>query len=205
MDFANMNYFLYFLATLGMISFVYCLYLLGKIKKSVGFDFMNAVAKAKMLGMKNSSVVVLRIRDLVGNEQYTVKEASEFIQYSHKQNGQDIVKNVIYDERAVTIWNGVKVLNVSPISILPVDRDTGSYVNINPELTNKIVTDAGKTSESEKDKKEMMKHLLWLTGIVIVGLILVVSYFYQNQVELMNDLKMCYAGAKGAATIIAGK
>lgn len=205
MDFAYVNYFWYFLGTLGLISFMGCLFLLGKVKKSVGFDFMNAIAKAKMLGLKNSSVVVLRIRDLVGNEQYTVKEASEFIQYSYKQNNQLIIKNVIYNERAVTIWNGVKVLNVSPTSILPVDRDTGSYVNINPELTNKIVTDAGKTSESETEKKEMMKHMLWLTGIVIVGLILVVSYFYQNQVDLMNDLKVCYAGAKGAATIITGK
>jgi hypothetical protein len=179
------------------------MYLAGLIKKSVGFDFVKALSKAKMAGLKNKSVIVLRIRDLSGNELYQTHEVSEVIIYKFKQNSEFLEKVVIYNERAVTMWNGIKILNVSPASVLPIDRDTGLYVNINPELTNKIITDSGKTAQSDKDTKELMKTGLYLGAILLLATIVAISYFYDNQVDLMGKLEACYKVGSSVATIVA--
>jgi len=198
-----MMYYKYGTFVIGGVSFMISFYLIGLINKSVGFSFIKALAKAKVMGLKNQSVIVLRIRDLSGTEIYDVKDVSEFIKYKFKQNGKQLEKAVIYNERAITLWNGIKILNVSPSSILPIDRDTGLYVNINPELTNKIVTDSGKTAESEKSNKELMKQFLWLAAIVIVGTIIAISYMYDANIDTVDQLKACYAAGQTSATIIA--
>ena len=64
--------------------------LAGKIKKSVGFDFLNAIFKAKQMSIKYQSVIVLRVKDLAGNEQYQCKEVTSWINYNYKQNGKQV-------------------------------------------------------------------------------------------------------------------
>ena len=198
-----MNYFYIAMSGIGTVSLLAFFWMAGKVKKAVGFDFLNAMHKAKMAAIKNKPVAVLRIRDLAGNESYQTVEVSEYMKYKYQQNGKPVEKAVIYDERAVTIWNGVKVLNVSPVSIFPIDRNTGLYVNINPELTNKVVTDSGKTAETEKGNKEMMKQLFWIAAICIGGTILAISYFSENQSACYETLGRVYETAKTSATIVA--
>lgn len=194
------QYSAFMIAGMSVLGFMY---LAGLIKKSVGFDFVKSLSKAKMASLKNVSVIVLRIRDLAGNEVYQTHEVTELIKYKYKQNGTNLEKCVIYNERAVTLWNGIKILNVSPSSVLPIDRDTGLHVNVNPELTNKIVTDSGKTAESDKSSKDLMKQFIWAIAIILIATIVAISYMNQNQNDIMQDLKACYATGKTAATIIA--
>lgn len=198
-----MLYYDYGIKILGVASFMGCLYLLSLVKKSVGWSFARALSKAKMSALKNKSVIILRIRDLAGAEVYETKEVSELITYSFKQNGKMLDKVVIYNERAVTMWNGIKILNVSPSSVLPIDRDTGLYVNVNPELTNKIVTDSGKTAESEKSHKELLKNFIWFGALVLVATVVAISFMYDANIDTVEELKACYAAGKTSATIIA--
>lgn len=176
-------------------------YYYNMIKVSVGWNFIKSMGKAKM--MASRGVIVLRIKHLSGIEEYKTAKTGRIIDYNYIDRDQEIKKSVIYDSRAVDYLNGIPILTCTPADIRPIDRDTGLFVNIPPEIINKLAVDSAKTAESEKENQHLKKMMMYGTIGIAICMILAFSYFNNEVVTANEAVRACYTAAGKSATIIA--
>lgn len=173
------------------------------VRTSVGWKFINSMAKTKK-GIGGTDLV-LRIKSPAGKETYSYVKHSPFIEYKFFEKGKDAKKYVIYDERAVDYLNGIPILNVTPIDIRPIDRETGLLVNIPSEIIDKLAVDSSKTAEGQQMKDKQMKMLLYTIAIMGVLFIVAVSYINQTNAELQKEIARCAIDLGKSVTVIAGQ
>lgn len=185
------------LAGLWLVFFVWNKY--NYVKRSVGWNFINSLAKVKGIGEND---LVLEITSQSGKRTFTPVKQTPIIKYEIKYKGKDIQKSVIYDERAVEYLNGIPVLKCTPNDIRPIDRETGLLVNIPPEILEKLAVDSSKTAEGEAKKDKITKMLIWgLIGTVILFLI-GMTYLNQTTAEVQTELMRCTVELGRSVTVI---
>lgn len=184
-------------AGLGLVMYVWTKY--NYIKRTVGWDFINSMGRVKL----GNQDLVLRIKLPSGKEDYQFTKISPLIEYKYLQNGKELQRSVIYDERAVDRLNGIPILNCSPEDVRPIDRETGLFVKIPSEVMIKLAVDSSKTYENELKNDKLVKMLVWgLIGSVIL-VIIGISYVNQTNSELQVQLATCALDLGKSATVIA--
>ena len=172
------------------------------IKSSVGWKFIEALGKTKKgIGGKD---LTLRIKSPAGKELYESVKHQAIIEYEYLERGKKVKKYVIYDERAVDYLNGIPILNVTPLDIRPIDRETGILVNIPSEIIDKLAVDSSKTAEGEAKKDKNLKLLIY--GMVAMGILflLTMTYINQTNTELQGQLAKCSINLAKTAVVITG-
>lgn len=180
------------------------LYFLNKIqqvKKSVGWGYVSSLAKIKN-GLSQQDLV-LEIVSQSGRRTHIPVTQKPIIEYTYKENGKDVKKGVIFDERAVEFINGVPVMKCTPLDIRPIDRDTGLLVNIPSEMIDKLAVDSSKLAENEAKYDKERKMLIWALIGMAVLFIIALSYINQTNTELQSELARVTIDAAKSATVIA--
>jgi len=187
---------------LGSIAVFYGFYKWNLVKKSIGWKMVDTLGKVK-LGIGGNDIV-LRIKSPTGKEYYETAKHSPYIEYEFFTKGKKCKKGVIYDERAVDSMNGIKILNVTPNDIRPIDRETGLLVNIPSELIEKLAVDSSKTAENEAMKDKQMKMLIYgLVGMAVL-FIVALSYINTTNSELQVQLAQCTINSVKSAIVTTG-
>jgi len=175
---------------------------INQVKRSVGWGFIKSVAKIK--SGRGQCDLVLEIISQSGRRTYRAVTQSPIIDYTYKENGKDIKKGVIFDERAVEFLNGVPILKCTPLDIRPIDRDTGILVNIPSEMIDKLAVDSSKLAENEAKYDKERKMLIYALIGMAVLFIIAISYINQTNTELQQDLARITIEAAKSATVIGG-
>lgn len=192
------------IAVMGMSLFFGVFWLFQRyqvVKLSVGWDFINSFVAVKR---RRNFDLVLRIKSPAGKEEYQFVKQSPIINYDWTMKGQKVKKSVIFDERAVDYMNGTPVLNVTPLDIRPIDRDTGLLVNVPSEIIEKLAVDSSRSAEGEEKKDKLIKTLIY--AIIGMGVIFFIALTYINQTnsDLQVQLAQCSIELGKSATVIAG-
>lgn len=170
------------------------------VKRSVGWNFIQSLAKVKS-GMGENDLV-LEITSQSGKRVFMPIKQTPIIKYEIKFKGKDVLKSVIYDERAVEFLNGIPILKCTPNDVRPIDRETGLLVNIPPEILEKLAVDSSKTVEAEEKKDKIIKMLIWgLIGAVIL-FIIGMTYLNQTTSEVQTELMKCTVELGKSVTVI---
>lgn len=173
----------------------------NNVKNSVGWNFISSIAAVKR---RNKFDLVLRIKSPAGKEDYLFVKQSPIIKYPYRENGKDVEKSVIYDEKAIDYLNGCPVLNVTPLDIRPIDRDTGLFVTIPGEIIEKLAVDSSRNAEEkekyDKERKMMIYALIGMCALFIIA----ISYLNQTNSELQQQLAQVTIEAVKSANVIAG-
>jgi hypothetical protein len=170
------------------------------VKKSVGWNFINSLARVKNSLSEND--LVLEITSQSGKRIFEPVKQTPIIRYTVRYQGKNVLKSVIYDERAVEYLNGIPVLKCTPNDIRPIDRETGLLVNIPPEILEKLAVDSSKTAEGEEKANKIIKMLIWgLIGAVILFLI-GMTYLNQTTAEVQTELMRCTLELGKSVTVI---
>ncbi len=173
----------------------------NSVKNSVGWKFINSIASVKR---RNLYDLVLRIKSPAGKEEYQFVKQSPIIKYKYFENGKEVMKSVIYDERAVDYLNGCPILNVTPLDIRPIDRETGLFVTVPGEIIEKLAVDSSRSVEGDlKQDKERKLFIYALIGMCVL-FILGLSYLNQTNSELQTQLAQITIEAAKNANVIAG-
>jgi hypothetical protein len=159
---------------------------------------------AKIKSGRGQCDLVLEIISQSGRRTYRAVTQSPIIDYTYKENGKDIKKGVIFDERAVEFLNGVPILKCTPLDIRPIDRDTGILVNIPSEMIDKLAVDSSKLAENEAKYDKERKMLIYALIGMAVLFIIAISYINQTNTELQQDLARITIEAAKSATVIGG-
>jgi len=188
----------------GVLVFGYGVFFVWKkynfVKRSVGWNFVNSLAKVK--GSLGENDLVLEITSQSGKRVFLPVKQTPIIKYEIKFKGKDISKSVIYDERAVEFLNGIPILKCTPNDIRPIDRETGLLVNIPPEILEKLAVDSSKTIEAQEKRDKLMKMLIWgLIGAVIL-FIIGMTYLNQTTAEVQTELMKCTLELGKSVTVI---
>lgn len=171
------------------------------VKTSVGWNFITSISNVKR---RNQYDLALRIKSPAGKESYQFVKQSPLIKYNYFENGKEVSKTVIYDERAVDYLNGCPILNVTPLDIRPIDRETGLFVTIPGEIIEKLAVDSSRTIEGqEKADKERKLFIYALIGMCVL-FILALSYLNQTNSELQQELARVTIEMAKSATVVAG-
>lgn len=172
------------------------------VKRSVGWNFINSLAKVK--GGMGENDLVLEITSQSGKRIFVPVKQTPIIKYEIKFKGKEISKSVIYDERAIEFLNGIPILKCTPHDIRPIDRETGLLVNIPPEILEKLAVDSSKTIEGQEKRDKLMKMLIWgLIGAVIL-FFLGMTYLNQTTAEVQTELMKCTLELGKSVTVIGG-
>jgi len=172
------------------------------VKRTIGWNFVDSIAKVKF-SLKEFDLV-LRIVHPSGAEEYQFVKQTKIISYKIKIRGEEVIKAVIFDARAVNRINGVPILSVSPNDIRPIDRETGLNVDIPGEVVLKLIADATKTAEDQAKRDKLVTMVLWGAGIGIVLFILGMAYINQTNAELQVKLMECTINL-GKSAVVVGK
>ena len=181
-----------------VIMFFYTKY--NYVNRTIGWNIVNSMAQVK--NNRTEKDLMLRIKTPSGKESYLPVKQSPKIDYQYKEESKDYKKTVLYDMKAQTYLNGVPILDVSPYDIRPINRYTGLYVNIDPNVTTKLITDSTKNPEKDKEKEKLVKYMLIGGAIIIVGFIVAISYMNTSNTELVGKLAVCYADMGRSVTVI---
>lgn len=173
----------------------------NNVKNSVGWGFISSISAVKR---RNKFDLVLRIKSPAGKEDYLFVKQSPIIKYPYRENGKDVEKSVIYDEKAIDYLNGCPILNVTPLDIRPIDRDTGLFVTIPGEIIEKLAVDSSRNAEEkekyDKERKMMIYALIGMCALFIIA----ISYLNQTNSELQQQLAQVTIEAVKSANVIAG-
>lgn len=173
----------------------------NNVKNSVGWGFISSIAAVKR---RNKFDLVLRIKSPAGKEDYLFVKQSPIIKYPYRENGKDVEKSVIYDEKAIDYLNGCPILNVTPLDIRPIDRDTGLFVTIPGEIIEKLAVDSSRNAEEkekyDKERRMMIYALIGMCALFIIA----ISYLNQTNSELQQQLAQVTIEAVKSANVIAG-
>jgi len=180
--------------------FILVIWMNGLIVKTFGYGFLKSLITARHNSQKG--FIVLEIKHRSGARQFVATKQSPLINYTIKENKKEKNKIVIYDPRAVDHIMNIPILSCSPNEIRPIDRDTGLLVNIPGEMLDKLAKDATLDYQANNDYQKLLRMVLWGAGIVMVGVLLMVSYMWGNIVDLNSQLIAAERLAAQSATII---
>lgn len=138
-----------------------------------GINNLKLFVEAK----KKKKKIALRIFNLSGKEEYEIADVNNFIKYKTKIADKELDKGVIYDDRALSNFCGIPILNCNQNDVRPINFKTGLNVNVPGDVINKLAIDSVRGYD-EKDQKDKDLRNFVIKGMIVVGVILIVGLSY---------------------------